>query len=110
MPKFEHNIVLNGNFIAVIDGNKCKTLQSFFKEIANALNFPDYFGENLDALDEMISDLEWIEEKSIVIIIMNYNSFLIDDSDKIAAVNGIFVRAAIELENFKINLSVHTQL
>lgn len=109
MQNFEHNIILNENFIAVVDGNKCKNLAGFYNEIAKALNFPNYFGKNLDALDEMMSDLEWIEEKSIVLIIMNYNNFLSEDSDKIAAVSGIFVRAVIELENFKINLSVHTQ-
>ena len=109
MQKFEHNIVLNDNFIAVLDGNKCKNLSSFYKEISKALNFPDYFGNNLDSLDEMMSDLEWIEEKSVVLIIMNGNNFLSEDSDKLVAVNGIFVRATIELENFKISLTVHIQ-
>lgn len=109
MPNFQHNIILNGSFIAVIDGNKCKTINGFFKEISNALNFPDYFGNNLDAFDEMMSDLEWIEEKTIALIIMNHGHMLSEDKELLPAVNGIFFRATVELENFKIHLSVHTQ-
>ncbi len=33
-----------------------------------SLKFPDYFGFNWDALDECLTDFEWIEEKNIVII------------------------------------------
>jgi RNAse (barnase) inhibitor barstar len=109
MPNFQHNIVLNGSFIAVIDGNKCKSITSFFEQISKAMNFPDYFGNNIDAFDEMMSDLEWIEEKNIVLIIMNYEHFLSEDKELISVVNGIFFRATVELESFKVNLSVQTQ-
>lgn len=109
MPNFQHNIILNGNFIAVIDGNKCKDISSFFEQISKAMNFPDYFGNNLDAFDEMMSDLEWIDEKNIILIITNYDNLLSEDKELLSAVNGIFFRATVELESFKVNLSVQTQ-
>ncbi len=54
-----------------IDGNTCKDLQSGYKTLQQQLSFPDYFGNNLDALEEMMSDLDWISEDKIKIIILN---------------------------------------
>jgi RNAse (barnase) inhibitor barstar len=46
--------------VRVIRGIKCETLEALFNEVGAALQFPDYFGENWDALDECIIDLEWM--------------------------------------------------
>ncbi len=50
-----------GAFIAKIDGQKATSMKDFHEQIGEALNFPDYSGKNLDALDEMLNDLEWID-------------------------------------------------
>jgi hypothetical protein len=41
-------------------GRKMKTEDALYDECAAALQFPAYFGENWDALDECLSDIEWL--------------------------------------------------
>lgn len=36
--------------------------------IGRALSFPGYYGQNLDALDECVSDLSWLPEGSVVLV------------------------------------------
>lgn len=56
-------------YIAHVDGSQSTTLKAFYEQIATALDFPDYFGQNLDSLDELLNDLQWIAEEKIVIFI-----------------------------------------
>jgi RNAse (barnase) inhibitor barstar len=75
-------------FITAIDGNQCKTVKLFVKEIGRAFSFPDYYGENLDALNDCINDLDWIPKDNYVLIINNFESFIIDNGkDKEDIVN-----------------------
>lgn len=39
-----------------------------FQVLARELQFPDYFGYNWDAVDELLRDFSWIKQKRIVII------------------------------------------
>lgn len=59
-----------------IDGNTCDTMEKCYITIAQQLSMPDYFGYNLDALEEVLADLEWIEEEKIIIIILNGSALL----------------------------------
>lgn len=38
-----------------------------FQQLSKAGKFPDYFGENWDALDELLNDFWWIQESQVVI-------------------------------------------
>jgi RNAse (barnase) inhibitor barstar len=62
--------------IARIDGAKSTTLKAFYEQIAEALDFPDYFGHNLDSLDELMNDLQWIKEERILVFIHNSGEWL----------------------------------
>ncbi|MBI3139947.1 MAG: barstar family protein [Sphingobacteriales bacterium] len=48
--------------------NKIESKSDLLLEISRGLNFPNYFGNNWDALEECLCDLSWITEKSICII------------------------------------------
>lgn len=46
--------------VRTVRGHKLVDVPSLFDEFAGVFQFPSYFGRNWDALDECISDLEWI--------------------------------------------------
>ncbi|MGL4632405.1 MAG: barstar family protein [Leadbetterella sp.] len=62
-----------------IDAKSCTTLRSFYETIAEKLHFPDYFGFNLDSLDEMLADLSWIEDPKLIVYVKNTEHFLINE-------------------------------
>lgn len=52
-------------------GNEMRRLDDLYDEFAAALQFPDYFGENWDAFEECLSDLEWIPSAGYAPFIAN---------------------------------------
>ncbi len=65
-----------------LDGLACRTLASCYDVLQQQLSLPGYFGRNLDALDEVLSDLDWIPEKKIKIIIANNDQLLDGEAHK----------------------------
>ena len=55
--------------IRKIMGNRSKDVQSFYGEIAAALQFPYYFGKNWWAFEECITDLDWAEGDAYLILV-----------------------------------------
>lgn len=84
--------------IALLDGNKSTSLKDFYETIGTALEFPDYYEANLDSLDELLNDLEWINESQIIIWIPNSENWLIKEKseEKILAVIDLLDAAAEE--------------
>jgi RNAse (barnase) inhibitor barstar len=77
-----------GGAVRVIRGWKCSDYEALHNEVAAALQFPDYYGENWDAMDECIRDLEWMPAKWYLIFVSTIEEVLpIDESDF-----GIFLR------------------
>jgi len=62
--------------VAKMDGAKTRTLKKFYRKISDRLEFPDYFGTNLDALADALMDLSWLKEKDVRLYIKNPNDFL----------------------------------
>lgn len=73
---------INDAYVAHIDGSCCKNESDFHNEFQSQLNFPEYYGKNLDSLFDCLTDLEWIKQKNIIINITNFDNLLEEDSSK----------------------------
>jgi RNAse (barnase) inhibitor barstar len=62
--------------IIEIDANEITSLREFYEVLAKAMHFPDYFGFNLDSLDELLNDLTWIEDEKLAVYFKNSDKFL----------------------------------
>ena len=72
------------NSLFILDANKMKTWEALFVEFQKVMQFPDYFGHNLDAFEECMRDLyEWIEGiNEYIILIINSKNLLINETNK----------------------------
>ncbi len=68
------------DFIAHIDGRQTITLRQFYEEIADLLEFPN-FGFNLDALNDALNDLQWLEDERIVLYVTGTAEFISNERD-----------------------------
>ena len=64
--------------VSLLRGNKMRNWQLLFNEIAATLQFPYYFGDNLNALDECITDLEWLNAQGYLLVILGADDILAD--------------------------------
>lgn len=71
-----------GFALRLIQGKKCGTPSSLFGEFARALDFPDYFGHNWDALEECLADFEWLPAKGYILLITDAHAVLPVDEDE----------------------------
>lgn len=62
-----------------IRGWKCKTESALHDEVGAALQFPDYYGENWNAMDECITDLSWLPADRYLIVVTGVESLLLAD-------------------------------
>ena len=62
--------------VRTIRGSKSRTLEAFFDEIAAALQFPYYFGENWDAFTEVIGEMSWLPAKRYLYVFSNADQLL----------------------------------
>ena len=58
--------------IFILDGQKMTSKAAAYEHIARICLLPDYFGKNLDALNDCLSEIE----SDTVIILMNRDSML----------------------------------
>ncbi len=79
---------LPDNFIEFrIDSRKARTIEGFNDEVSSAFQFPDYYGRNLNALRECLTDLDWLPEcEGYLVVFENAESLLADED--IEALNG----------------------
>jgi RNAse (barnase) inhibitor barstar len=68
----------DGAFVAVVDGHGARTESDFFTAIAGALELPEWFGHNWDALDEVLADRSWLAGSPHVLV-LRHALWLLDD-------------------------------
>ena len=66
----------NGRTARIARGQRCPTKERFLQELAAALQFPHYFGDNWDALEECLGDLDWLDTSHLTLIITNTDKLL----------------------------------
>jgi RNAse (barnase) inhibitor barstar len=66
----------NNTRYVFLDGGFCKEIEDCYVSLERQLSIPGYFGRNLDALDEVLNDLDWITEEKIKIIIADISSLM----------------------------------
>ena len=78
----------------VVDMKNVTRKQTFLSKMAEELKFPDYFGNNWDALFESLTDLSWLEAPGYLIIIKNMKTFEKQSSSHLLAIKRIFEAVA----------------
>jgi len=56
---------------ADLDAASVTSEDELLRELARVFRFPDYFGENWDALDECLRDLEWLPARGYLLRVHN---------------------------------------
>jgi hypothetical protein len=54
-----YRLTASAGLVPVLDGRTLTDKRSLLAAVGHALDFPDYFGENWDALEECLGDLSW---------------------------------------------------
>jgi hypothetical protein len=68
-----------GGAVRVIRGWKCSDLDALNNEVAAALQFPNYYGENWNAMDECIRELAWMPADWYLIFVSTIEEVLPED-------------------------------
>jgi RNAse (barnase) inhibitor barstar len=84
-------------YVGVLRGERMQDFKSFFQEIAAALQFPYYFGNNWNALDECIKDLGWLSAKIFIIGITNSELILSQEANDDCHAFGVLLKETCDV-------------
>jgi len=85
-----------GFVFRTIDGRRARTKHGLLAECARALEFPEGSGQNWDALEEMLADLEWLPATGYLLIVTDADELLADHPDDYRTFIGIVEDVARE--------------
>lgn len=88
------------------DGQAITDKKSFLRMAAAAMSFPSYFGNNWDAFEECVTDLEWIAAQPRVLIYDHVSTFFEQNSKEWKTASGILAEAVEESKAGKTPLYV----
>ncbi len=81
LPQLKKQIISN-TWIAEIDGKKALTWVNYAHQIEKAMRFPTPCDKGMDGYLDWICDLDWLEADAYVIIINNFNEFMLHDLER----------------------------
>lgn len=93
-PMIAQVAVACGCRVCRIDLAGCEDKTGLLARIAAALDFPDWFGHNWDALADCLDDLEWLPADAYVILFENVTEAAPTLSVDLATALSIFADAA----------------
>ena len=60
----------------LLDGHSMMSTRDIYQEFSDKMIFPDYFGYNMNALYDMLTDLAWLSFSELRITIKDHNLIL----------------------------------
>lgn len=73
---------LEGVRVVEVSGRQARTKEAFFADASRALRFPSYFGENWDAFEECLRDLDWLPARAYVMAVTDADRLLEEDAEE----------------------------
>lgn len=61
--------------VVTLDCRQWKSLEDFFTDVSQRLNFPDYFGRNLNAFNDCLSEIALPERRGTVLVFLRFETF-----------------------------------
>ena len=77
-----------------VDLRGCSDKPGLLAGIARALEFPDYFGHNWDALGDCLADLSWLGRPAPMLIFGGLDDLASHDPDSLATLHAVLVDSA----------------
>jgi RNAse (barnase) inhibitor barstar len=69
-----------------VDLRGCHDAEAAMREIADILRFPEWFGENLDALADCLSDLSWFPAEGYVLVLEHSSEWRAQETETLETV------------------------
>lgn len=89
----------------VLDGTALHDQASTLDAIATLLDFPDYFGRNLDALRDCLADLSWLPAGEHLLVWRHHEVLRGDDPTAYERIVAVLGQAAEDNREFRYQLS-----
>lgn len=74
----------------------CRTLADALTTLGKVLDFPDYYGGNLDALNDCLSDPDWQPAPGLVLLIQGLSTLRSGDPEGFSRLIEVLTNAAAE--------------
>ncbi|MDR0298967.1 MAG: barstar family protein [Streptococcaceae bacterium] len=75
------NKISSDDLFLELDGNDLQTIDDYLDFMGTKLNFP-VKGKSIDGYLDWMTDLQWLKKKRYILVIENFNQFLLRDPAK----------------------------